>query len=168
MDIFKKRTMTQAQTTTGRELTLTRLLKAPRELVFEVWTDPKHVALWWGPNGFTNTIHKMEVRPGGEWRLTMHGPDGKDFPNYIRFLEVVRPSKLVYKHAAEKEDEPGQFIVTVTFESQGTNTLLTMKSVFNTPEDLAFVVREYQADTGAIEHANRLEAYLAKMLQKSN
>src|SRR5579862_1989189 len=59
-----------------RELVFRRLLDAPRELVFDVWTNPAHVPQWWGPNGFTTTIHEMDVRPGGVWRLTMHGPDG--------------------------------------------------------------------------------------------
>jgi uncharacterized protein YndB with AHSA1/START domain len=147
----------------GRQLVVTRLLKAPRELVFDVWTDPKHVARWWGPAGFTNTIHKMEARTGGEWRLTMHGPDGRDYPNFIKFIEVVRPSRLVYKHATEKEDEPGQFITTVAFESQGKHTLLTMSALFDSPEDLAFVIREYGADKGAIENLDRLEAFLANL-----
>jgi len=157
-------TKEQVRSTEGRQMVITRLLKAPRELVFDAWTDPKHVAKWWGPQGFTNTIHKMEARTGGEWRLTMHGPDGKDYPNYIKFIEVVRPSKLVYKHAHEKEDEPGQFVTTVTFESQGKNTLLTMSALFNTPEELAFVIREYGADKGGIETLDRLEAFLANQL----
>ena len=163
-------TQTQSQasrdlTVTDREVILTRVLKAPRELVFDAWTDPKQVILWWGPNGFTTTTKNMDARTGGEWRFIMHGPDGTDFQNYIKFIEVVRPSKLHYKHATEKEDEPGQFVVTVTFESQGKNTLLTMKSVFKSPEDLAFVVREYKADIGAREHADRLEAYMATIIK---
>jgi uncharacterized protein YndB with AHSA1/START domain len=151
---------------TEREVILTRVLKAPPELVFDAWTDPKQVILWWGPNGFSTTTKHMTAKSGGEWRFIMHGPDGTDFPNFIKFIEVVRPSKLVYKHATENEDEPGQFHVTVTFEPQGNNTLLTMKSVFRSAEDLAFVIREYKADTGAREHADRLEAYLATITKK--
>jgi uncharacterized protein YndB with AHSA1/START domain len=79
-----------------RELVFTRVYDAPRELVFEAWTDPKHLTQWWGPNGFTTTIHEMDVRPGGVWRLVMHGPDGKDYNNRIAFLEVVKPERLVY------------------------------------------------------------------------
>ena len=74
------------------EIVTTRLLNAPRALVFEAWTDPHHVAQWWGPNGFTNTIHEMDVTPGGVWRFVMHGPDGVDYPNRIVYIEVVNPS----------------------------------------------------------------------------
>src|SRR5678809_780124 len=62
----------------GRELTITRVLNAPIELVWNVWTDPDHIKNWWGPNGFTNTIFEMDVKPGGNWEFIMHGPDGKD------------------------------------------------------------------------------------------
>ena len=63
----------------ARELLITRLINAPKELVWEVWTLPRHIEHWWGPNGFTNTINKMDVRMGGEWEFIMHGPDGVDY-----------------------------------------------------------------------------------------
>jgi len=66
---------------TEREITLSRLFDAPREVVFDAWTDPRQIAAWWGPDGFTNTIQEMDVRPGGVWRFVMHGPDGVDYPN---------------------------------------------------------------------------------------
>ena len=145
--------------TSDRELVITRLLNAPRELVFEVWTDPKHVAQWWGPNGFTNTVHEMEVKPGGVWRLTMHGPDGVDFPNKIVFHKVFKPELLVYSHGDDKD--PGQFEVTVNFVAKGKKTELTMRSVFRTKEELDHVVKNYGAREGMTQHMNRLEAYLA-------
>ena len=80
-----------AASTADREIAATRIFDAPRELVWKAWTDPKHVAQWWGPNGFTNTIHEMNVSPGGVWRFMMHGPDGTDYPNRIVFIEVVEP-----------------------------------------------------------------------------
>ena len=79
-----------------REIIATRVFDAPRELVFKMWTDPKHVGRWWGPRGFTTTIHEMDVKPGGIWRLTMHGPDGRDYKNKVVFLEVEEPERLVY------------------------------------------------------------------------
>src|ERR1700722_521534 len=84
--------------TAGREIAATRIFDAPRELVFRMWTEPEHVAKWWGPIGFTNTIHEMDVRPGGVWRFIMHGPDGVDYPNKNVYLEVVRPDRLVWDH----------------------------------------------------------------------
>ncbi len=70
-----------------REIVATRVFDAPRELVFQVWTDAKHVSNWWGPRGFTTTTYEMDVRPGGVWRHVMHGPDGTDYPNEIVFVE---------------------------------------------------------------------------------
>ena len=68
--------------TADREIVATRVFDAPRDLVFRMWTDPAHIVHWWGPNGFTTTIHEMDVRPGGMWRFIMHGPDGVDYPQY--------------------------------------------------------------------------------------
>ena len=75
--------------TADREISISRLLNAPIDLVWEVWTDPEHIKNWWGPNGFTNTISTMDVKPEGEWDLTMHGPDGTDYKNKSIFKEIV-------------------------------------------------------------------------------
>src|SRR4029079_5782761 len=99
------------------EIAATRVFDAPRELVWRMWTDPDHVIHWWGPNGFTNTIHEMDVRPGGVWRFVMHGPDGVDYQNKIIFREVVRPERLVYDHVSGPK-----FHVTVTFAEQAGKT----------------------------------------------
>jgi uncharacterized protein YndB with AHSA1/START domain len=100
-----------------RELVFTRVFDAPRALVWKAWTDPQHVARWWGPNGFTTTTEVMDVRPGGEWKHTMHGPDGKDYPNKKVYLEAVKPERLVYLHGGGKEGELAvNFETTVTFE----------------------------------------------------
>lgn len=111
--------MSAARATSDREIVLTRVLDAPRELVFDAWTDRKHIAQWWGPRGFTTTIHEMDVRPGGVWRFMMHGPDGVDYPNRIVFREVVKPERLVYDHGSDDPADPAQFHVTVTFAKQG-------------------------------------------------
>src|SRR5580658_456105 len=84
--------------TSDRELRIWRVLDAPVELVWEVWTNPEHIAQWWGPNGFTNTIELMEVKPEGEWKLVMHGPDGTDYKNRSVFREVVPLKRIVYEH----------------------------------------------------------------------
>lgn len=149
-----------------REIVVTRLLDAPRELVFKVWTDPQHVAQWWGPNGFTNTIREMDVRPGGIWRFVMHGPDGVDYDNKIVFLEVVKPERLVYDHGDDVEDDPNCFRVTVTFAEQGGKTLLTMRSLFKSAAARDYVVKEFGAIDGANQTLGRLEQHLAKMPKK--
>jgi uncharacterized protein YndB with AHSA1/START domain len=146
-----------------REIVFTRILHAPRELVFKAWTDPKHVAQWWGPNGFTNTISEMDVKPGGVWRFIMHGPDGVDYPNKIVYEEVVKPERLVYAHGGDEENDPGQFQVTVTLDDQGNKTQLTMRMLFVSKEERDKVVREYGAVEGGNQTLNRLEEHLVKM-----
>jgi uncharacterized protein YndB with AHSA1/START domain len=149
--------------TKERQLVITRTFDAPRELVFEVWTDPKHAAQWWGPNGFTNTVLEMDVRPGGVWRFIMHGPDGVDYPNKIIYQEVTKPERLVYSHGGEEENDPDQFHVTVTFDEQGNKTELTMRTLFASKEILEKVVREYGAIEGANQTLTRLAEHLAKL-----
>src|SRR5947208_14779951 len=86
--------------TTDRELTLTRVLDAPRELVFRMWTDPQHVAKWWGPMGFTNPVCEMDVRAGGALRIVMRAPDGTEHAMTGTYREVVAPVRLVFTFAA--------------------------------------------------------------------
>jgi uncharacterized protein YndB with AHSA1/START domain len=94
---------------------ITRVYDAPVEIVWEAWTDPAQVAQWWGPRGFTLTTHSKDLRPGGTWVYTMHGPDGTDYPNYTRYLEVDPRARLVYDHGAKDGDAAPLFRVTVTF-----------------------------------------------------
>jgi uncharacterized protein YndB with AHSA1/START domain len=146
----------------GRELIVNRVLKAPRELVYDTWTDPKHLANWWGPNGFTITILEADIRAGGLWRYLMHGPDGADYPNRIDYIEVVKPERLVYDHGEDEENDPSRFHVQVTFERDGDKkTSLTMKSLFPTVEDLRIAVENYGAVEGAMSTLDRLEDLLA-------
>ncbi|HEX8430432.1 MAG TPA: SRPBCC domain-containing protein, partial [Longimicrobium sp.] len=109
-------TNVSTESTADRVIEQSRVFAAPRELVFTAFTDPDHIPHWWGPNGFTNTIHAMDVRPGGSFRFTMHGPDGTDWPNLIVYSEVVRPERLAYSHGSGKEIDSQLFQVTVTFE----------------------------------------------------
>lgn len=144
--------------TTDRELAITRLIKAPRELVFEVWTDPDHIKNWWGPNGFTNTIYKMDVRPGGEWEFVMHGPDGVDYKNKSVFVEVVKPERIVFDHITGPK-----FRTSVQFTEQGNNTLLSMRMLFESAEELKKAVETFKADEGLKQNIDRLEGYLSRM-----
>ena len=82
-----------------RSIVGTREFDAPRALVFSAWTDAKHLAQWWGPNGFTTTTYTFDFRPGGIWRFVMHGPDGRDYQNLITFEEIVPPERIVYRLA---------------------------------------------------------------------
>ena len=141
--------------TTDRELLITRLLQAPIELVWEVWTDPDHIAQWWGPNGFTNTISKMEVQPGGEWNLVMHGPDGRDYKNKSVFREVIRHRKIVYEHISTPA-----FVATVEFEPRGEATFLSWRMLFNSKEEFIQTVKTFKADEGLKQNIEKLNLYL--------
>jgi len=142
-----------------REIVISRLIHAPRDLVFKVWTDADHIKEWWGPNGFTNTIHEMNVKPGGVFRFMMHGPDNMNFPNKIVYTEVVKPEKLVYVHS---DDEGSQrFDVTVTFEVLKDSTLLTMRTVFSTAAERERVIKEVGAIEGGNQTLDHLQAYVA-------
>lgn len=140
----------------NRELSITRILNAPIELVWKVWTEPEHIAKWWGPNGFSNTIHIMEVKPGGTWDFIMHGPDGTDYKNTNRFTEVIKYKKLSFEHITGPLHS-----VTVLFTAQGDKTLLEWKSVFQSAEQLEQVIKVFKADVGMRQNVEKLEVYLA-------
>jgi uncharacterized protein YndB with AHSA1/START domain len=141
-----------------REIRDTRVINAPRELIWKVWTEPVHVTQWWGPNGFTNTTEKMEVRPGGEWTHVMHGPDGRNYPNRIVYREVVEPEKLVFDHISTPNHR-----TTVTFEDLGDGrTKLTFVMIFDTAEDKRWTAETFKAVEGLNQTLGRLEEYLAK------
>jgi uncharacterized protein YndB with AHSA1/START domain len=140
--------------TANRELIISRLLNAQRELVWKVFTEPEHIKNWWGPDGFTNTIFKMDVRPGGAWEFIMHGPDGTDYKNKSTFLEIIKPEKLSFEHIAPN------FKATIIFEKQDNKTLLTWHMLFETAEELTKVVKVFKADEGLKQNITKLEAYL--------
>jgi uncharacterized protein YndB with AHSA1/START domain len=141
-----------------------RLFDVPRELVFSAFTDPGHLAQWWGPNGFTTTTHGFDFRPGGEWRFVMHGPDGRDYKNRITYEEIIRPERIVYHHAGGDDVEPVQFSQTLTFEDLGNNrTRLTWHGRFPSPEERARVITTYNADKGLSQTMARLGHYVVTM-----
>jgi uncharacterized protein YndB with AHSA1/START domain len=140
----------------------TRVLDAPRDLVWQVWTDPKHLAQWWGPDGFRTTTSAYDLRPGGVWRFVMHGPDGRDYQNRITFDEIVKPERLVYHHGGGDDVEPVQFRSTVIFEDLGGKTRVTLRGVFPSAEERARVIREYGADKGLVQTLARLADYVAQ------
>lgn len=146
--------------TDDRELYIERIIHAPRELVYTMWTTPEHMAKWWGPNGFTNAILKMEVKTGGKSRYIMHGPDGTDYPNLMRYEEVVENEKLVYLHGEYEDSVDANFHVTAMFEDEGEGTKISMRMVFATAEEKKRVVEEYGAEEGQMQTMNRLEEYL--------
>lgn len=147
----------EENSTKDRELVLSRTLNAPVELVWEAWTNPQHIANWWGPNGFTNTITKMDIRPGGEWNLVMHSPDGTDYKNKSIFREVIPLKRLVYEHIAP------HFMATVTFVEQGERTHVKWHMLFDTREQFIQVVKTFKADEGLKQNLEKLIIYLKGM-----
>lgn len=146
--------------TADREIVLSREFDAPRELVFQAYTDPRHLPHWWGPDGFVNTVHHIDVRPGGTWRFTMHGPDGTDWPNRITYREVVAPELLAYDHGDDVDDDPGAFQVTIRFDDLGGRTRVTQHMLFATAAQ-----REGVIQFGAVELGNQTMAKLAAYLK---
>jgi len=142
----------------GKELAISRLINAPRKLVWEAWTNPEHIKHWWGPSGFTNTISKMDLRPGGEWVFVMHGPDGTNYKNTHIYREIKKPEKLVLEHITGPH-----FTMTVTFEEQSSKTLVTLRSVFESEEQLEEVIRVFKADVGMKQNVDRMEEYITQM-----
>jgi uncharacterized protein YndB with AHSA1/START domain len=145
-----------------RSIIGTRVFDAPRELVFSVWTDPKHLAQWWGPYGFTTTTSSFDMRPGGVWRFVMHGPDGRDYQNQITFEEIVPPERIVYRHGGEAA-EPVRFSTTVTFEDIGGKTRITMRLDFASAAERDRVIKDYGAAPGLAQTLARLDEYVPKM-----
>jgi len=142
--------------TSDRELIITRLLNAPRELVWDVFTKPEHIKNWWGPNGFTNTIDKMDVKPGGEWEFVMHGPDGTDYKNKSIYKEIIRPERIVFEHVSGPK-----FITIITFTAEGNKTYLKWHMLFESAEQFQQVVKTFKADEGLKQNIVKLEEYLA-------
>lgn len=146
----------------SREIVVNRILRAPRDLVWQVWTDPQQVTHWWGPEGFRTTTQEFDLRPGGTWRFVMHGPDGRDYPNRVVYDEVVAPSRLVYTHAGDDPDvEPVHFQATILLDEHADGTRLTMRMVFPTAAQRERVSREYGAVEGALQTVARLAEHLA-------
>jgi uncharacterized protein YndB with AHSA1/START domain len=147
-----------------RSIIATRVLDAPRELVWTAWTKPEHLAQWWGPDGFSTTTSAYDLRPGGVWRFVMHGPVGRDYENRITFDEIVKPERIRYHHGGGDDVEPVQFRTTVTFENlAGDRTQLTLHAVFPSAAARERVIKQYGADKGAVQTLSRLADYLANL-----
>jgi uncharacterized protein YndB with AHSA1/START domain len=148
-----------------REIVITRVVDAQRELVWRAMTDPTHVVHWWGPRGFTTTIQEMDVRPGGSWRHVMHGPDGTDYPNASIFTEVVAPERIAFSQGGGKKGGPSiVFEATWTFGAvEAGKTRITIRMVFPTAADRDKVVNEYGAIEGGRQTLERLSEHLPGM-----
>jgi len=140
------------------EIKLTRVYDAPVKAVWEAWTDPAKAAKWWGPRGFTITTHSKDLKPGGHWDYTMHGPDGKDWPNLAKYHEVEKYQRLVYDHGGTK-DTPPMFKVTVNFSEKNGKT--TMEMTMTLPNEEAMkATKKIIKDANGNSTWDRLAEYL--------
>ncbi len=142
------------------EVVVTRRFDAPPEVVWEAWTNPDRVVQWWGPDGFTTTNHGMDVRPGGVWSHTMHGPDGTDYPGRAVFREVVRPTRLVYLLDGGSATERTRCEVFWTFAPTAGGTLLTMRIRFPSVEARDRAIETLGVQEAGVVTLERLAAHL--------
>src|SRR5262249_50676952 len=124
---------------------------------WKVWTRPEHVRLWWGPDGFSNSIHHMDVKPGGEWNLTMHSPDGNNYETRIVFRELIKYKKIVYEQFVNF-----RCVATIEFESRGEKTFLRWQMLFESREYLIETAKAYGVVEGLRQTAERMINYLSQ------
>lgn len=134
-----------------REIVLSRVVAAPRDLVFRAWTDPQHLPRWFGPEGFKVETQEIDVRVGGRWRFVFTGPDGTRYDNRMVFLKIEAPRLLEMDHGSDKDDDPGKFRVIVTFDEQSNGkTVVTLRQLHPTSAQREAVIR-----FGAVEFGNQ-------------
>lgn len=142
-----------------REIVLTRLIDAPRALVFEAWTSIEHLSQWFGPDGFTTTTLSMDFRVGGSWKYFMHGPDGTEYPNLVTYTEIVPNERIAFDHG---DFDSVHFTAVITFEEEDGKTRITNRMVLPSKEALDHVV-----GFGAIELGNQTLARLAAHVESA-
>src|SRR5882757_503180 len=140
--------------TADREIVISRVISAPRELVFEAFTEVRHLSRWWGPEGFTTTTRAFEFRVGGEWDFVMHGPDGTDYQERIALLH------------GESRGDPNAFESVLTFAPDGAATRIEMRTVFPTKELRDEAVEKYHAIEGGQQTLSNLAAYVTEIVRK--
>lgn len=148
----------------SRIIRIDRTIPAPRALVFEAFSDAKHLDAWWGPDGFANETHEMDFTVGGLWRYTMHGPDGKAWPNWIRYTEISRPARIAYDHGGDM-GEPAHFRGLILFEDLDGQTRISMVLVFDTTEARDATIK-YGAVDGGRQTLAKLERYVLGLQER--
>src|ERR1700693_1635715 len=151
--------------TADREIVISRFIDGPRELVFEAFTEVRHLSRWWGPEGFNTTTRAFEFRIGGEWVFVMHGPDGKDYQEWIAWTEIAPPERIALLHG-EYRGDPNAFESVLMFEPDGAATRIEMRTVFPAKELRDEVVEKYHAIEGGQQTLSNLAAYVTEIVRK--
>ena len=158
-----EREASQLSATADREIVMSRIIGAPRELVFEAFTEVRHLSRWWGPNGFTTSTRAFDFRIGGEWDFLMYGPDGTEYPEWISFTEITPPERIALVHG-EYRGDPNAFESVVTFAPDGAETRVEMRTVFPTDELRAEAVEKYHAIEGGQQTLSHLATYVTGLV----
>ncbi|MCB0872604.1 MAG: SRPBCC domain-containing protein [Actinobacteria bacterium] len=148
-----------------REIVISRYIDAHRELVFEAFTDVRHLSGWWGPDGFATTTRRFEFRVGGAWEFVMHGPDGTDYREWITWTEITPPERLALVHG-EVRDDPNAFESIISFAREGAGTRIEMRTVFPTPDLRDRAVEEHGAVEGGRQTLDNLASHVAAALRQ--
>jgi uncharacterized protein YndB with AHSA1/START domain len=149
-----------AEHLSDREVIFRRSVDAPRERVWMIWTELRHLHRWWGPAGFTTTTHEFTFAPGGVWRFVMHGPDGTDYPTRIVFREIDPPSRIVYENGWDLPGAPLDFTVVVDFVPDGARTRFSLHMTFRDAESLRTAVERYGVMRGGTQTLDRMAQYV--------
>ncbi len=151
--------------TDDREIVISRVIDAAREVVFEAFTEVRHLSQWWGPEGFTTTTRAFEFRAGGVWDFVMHGPDGTDYQEWISWTEIDAPERIALLHG-ESRGDPNAFESVLTFAPDGAATRIEMRTVFPTKALRDQAVEKYHAIEGGQQTLSNLAAYVTDMVRK--
>lgn len=149
-----------------REIVIVRVVDAPQELVFQAFTEVRHLSRWWGPKGFTTTTRSFEFRDGGVWDFVMHGPDGTDYPEWITWTAISPPERIALMHG-EFRDDPKAFETVLTFTPDGAATRVEMRTVFASSELRDEAVERYHAVEGGQQTLGNLAAYVTAVANGS-
>lgn len=155
--------MTTRARAADREIAVSRVIDAPRELVFEAFTAVRHLSHWWGPTGFTTTTRAFDLRVGGVWDFVMHGPDGTDYPEWITWTEITPPERIAMLHG-EFRGDPDAFESFLTFASEGEATRIEMLGVFPTARLRDEAIEKHGAIEGGRQTLDDLAAYVAETM----
>ena len=151
--------------TADREVVISRVVDAPRELVFEAFTAVRHLSQWWGPEGFTTTTRSFEFREGGEWDFVMRGPDGTEYQEWISWTEIIPSDRIALLHG-ETHADPHAFESTITFADAGGATRIEMRTVFPTKDLRDEAVKKYHAVEAGQQTLGKLALYVTEILAK--
>lgn len=158
MSSTEQRTRVESPTA-DREIVVARTIDARRDLVFEAFTEVRHLAQWWGPEGFTTTTKAFDFRVGAVWDFTMHGPDGTDYPEWITWTEITPPERIAVLHG-EHRDDPNSFESVFTFTAVGDTTTIELRTVFATQQQRDEAIEKHGAIVGAEQTLDHLRGHV--------